>query len=59
MEGYVEQSETGMFFYEKFKIRALKFIVELLHCTLGSPNLGLKVVRAPGPLDPLDYNSDN
>ena len=43
-------------FLKKYKIRALKFIVLLLNCTLGPPNLGVGGARAPGappPPDPL------
>ena len=40
-------------FLEKYKIRALKFIVLLLNCTLGPPNLGVKWgPRSPGALPP-------
>jgi len=53
---YAERSEAGNFFKEKFEIRALKSIVELLKCILGPPDLGVRGgARAPGapPLDPL------
>ena len=40
---HVEQSEAGIFF-EKIYNKALKFIVELLNCTLGPSNLGVKGV---------------
>ena len=37
---------------KKYEIRALKFIVLLLNCTLGPPNLGGQ--GGPGPQGPLD-----
>ena len=41
-------------FLKKYKIRALKFIVLLLNCTLGPPNLGAGGgPGTPGP-PPLD-----
>ena len=41
-------------FLKKYKIRALQFIVLLLNCTLGPPNLGVGGGGPPGPpLDPL------
>ena len=38
------------FFLKKYKIRALKFIVLLLNCALGPPNLGVR--GEPGPWGP-------
>ena len=49
-----EQSEARNFF-EKIKIRALKFIILLLNYTLGPPNLGVRGGPAPPPPDPLVY----
>ena len=43
---HAERSEAEIFF-KKYKISALKFIVLLLNCTLGPPNL--EVGGGPGP----------
>ena len=44
-------SKVRLKFFEKIKIRALKFIGLLLNCTLGPPNLGVRGTQAPA--DPL------
>ena len=45
-------------FLKKYKIRALKFIVLLLNCTLGPPNLRVGGGGPQGPLDPLVPSQD-
>ena len=47
-------------FSEKYKIRALKFIVYLLNCILGPPNLEVRGgPRLPGPRGPPGSASAN
>ena len=37
------------FFKEKLEIEALKFIICVLNCILGPPNLGVRGARPPTP----------
>ena len=42
-----------VFFFEKYKISPLKFIVSLLNCTLGPPNVEVGGQTPSRSLDPL------